>query len=76
MVMQADVQFLFSFGAELLYTDTDSIVFIATEAQWELYRRNFVPEAKTFGSMVLEEEGVRALNIGPKKYVAEHDEGS
>ena len=76
MLMQADFQFLDSIGAELLYTDTDSIVFIATDHQWEQYRRKFVPEVKTFGGMVLEEEGVRAFNIGAKKYVVEHDGGS
>ena len=76
MLTQTEFQFLDSIGAELLYTDTDSIVFIATDHQWEQYRRKFVPEVKTFGGMALEEEGVRTLNIGAKKYVVEHDGGS
>ena len=59
-----------------MYTDTDSIIFFATKAQWELYRRKFVPLVKTFGGMELEEKGHRALNVRPKKYVMEQKDGS
>ena len=74
--MQTDFQFLAEIGAELLYTDTDSIVFIATEAQFALYSNKFIPEIKTFGGMVLEEVGKDALNIAPKKYAIGHEDGS
>ena len=76
MLMQTDFQFLAEIGVELHYTDTDSVVFIATDHQWELYSNKFIPMVKTFGGMVLEEVGTGCLNIGPKKYVVDHEDGS
>ena len=52
-----------------MYTDTDSIVIMATPEQWKLYKERFIPEGKTFGGMELEGEGVRNVTIGPQKYV-------
>ena len=61
-------------GAELLYTDTDSIIFAASEEQYERYASRFVPPQKTFGGMELEGVYNRVITIGPKKYICVGDD--
>ena len=59
-----------------LYTDTDSIIIMATPEQWKLYKERFVPPVKSFGGMEVEGEGVRTVTIGPNKYVFIEESGN
>ena len=59
MLMQASMQFVQRGGGLLLYTDTDSIVFDASDELWEDYKDEFVPLVKTFGGMEDEAETVK-----------------
>ena len=73
MLMQASFQHISAIGGEALYTDTDSIAFLATPEQYKLYADKFVPHTKTFGGMELEKAcGSKTfdplLTIGPAKY--------
>jgi len=76
MLMQASFQHIAAIGAEAIYTDTDSIAFLATPEQWKQYADRFVPTKKTFGGMELEDTCSRLLSIGPKKYACVHEDGS
>ena len=76
MLMQASFQFLSSIGAELLYTDTDSIAFAASPQMYKAYADKFVPLNKTFGGMELEGEYRRMVVLGPKKYCCIKEDGS
>ena len=58
MLMQCSFQFLTEVGAILCMTDTDSAVFMATDAMYKQYAELFIPDEKTIGGMVLEADGV------------------
>lgn len=75
MLMQSSFQHLASVGCRLLYTDTDSIVFAATPAQWECYAERFVAVRKIVGAMELEGIYASFLTVGPKKYVCPKSSG-
>ena len=47
--MHVNFHYIAEIGATALYTDTDSIVIMATPEQWKLYKERFVPSVKTFG---------------------------
>ena len=47
MLMQASFQYLIEIGALVLYTDTDSIIIMATPEQCELYKKMFVPSVNS-----------------------------
>ena len=67
MQMQTAFQFLHSIGVEMLYTDTDAIVFKATKKMWKLFSDKFVPVKKAFGSFTKEGPILeRFVVIGPK----------
>jgi len=76
MLMQASFQFLSSIGADLLYTDTDSIAFAASPEMWKAYSDRCVPVQKTFGGMELEGQYRRFVTVGPKKYCCIKEDGS
>jgi predicted GIY-YIG superfamily endonuclease len=55
-------------GGKPIYSDTDSIAFVMSEAKYPQYKAKFVPPKKTFGGMELEGEYERLITVGPKKY--------
>ena len=55
-------------GDKPIYSDTDSIVFVMSEAQCPQYQAKFIPPKKTFGGMEIEGIYERLITIGPKKY--------
>ena len=68
MLMQSCFQYIVQIGGIPLYSDTDSVVMQLTADQRRLFCERWVPPIKTFGGMVIEEEGKRNTTIGPKKY--------
>lgn len=69
MLMQASFQFISQIGGDLLYTDTDSIVFAMSEESFKRYENEFIPIQKSFGGMELEGVYERFVCVGPKKYI-------
>ena len=63
MFMQGVFQYVAMIGGKSLYTDTDSIVMQLTTEQRRLFCERWVPPIKTFGGMVIEEEGNAVLQL-------------
>lgn len=79
MLMGENFQLLSRLGCQMLYTDTDSIVFVATPTQWQAYSNEWIPIIKTFGGMDHENKGHpyhRFVTLGPKKYCGVEEDGS
>ena len=55
-------------GGKPLYSDTDSIAFVMSEAKYQQYQARFMQPKREIGGM--ESEGVykRLITVGPKKY--------
>ena len=77
MLMQASFQALAAGGAQLLYTDTDSVAFSCTPKVWTAYKRKFVlaDGHQEFGGMELEGVYSRFVGVVPKKYACIKDDG-
>ena len=76
MLMQCSFQFLAEIGAVPCMTDTDSIIFKATEEMYKQYAELFIPVEKTFGRVEPEGEGTELPNTGPKKYALKEANGN
>ena len=75
MLMFRNFDWLARHGAEMLYTDTDSIMFATTPEVFAEYKKEFIPTQKEFGGMDLEDEFKGFLTLGPKKYIGIQENG-
>ena len=68
MLMVENFKEIVHLGGKPLYSDTDSIAFVMSEAQYPQYKAKFVPPKKTFEVMEIEGIYERLITVGPKKY--------